>query len=312
MLTIVMMVMMPDGKSTLAEMSASTNCSQPLGLEDGRVTDSQITASSSYQETLVGPEKARLNTEIGGGAWCPRNVIDLDHTLEEYLEVDLGEDTFITSVVVQGRYANGLGQEYTEFYVLRYWSESDQDWIEYREKGKSLIVGNNNTYQASEHHIVGSPVIASKVRILPFSYHPRTVCLRLELKGCSFSNESFLLNASNTNYGPDSSTFEDEEWSEKIFLALAIGILVMVIIIAISAVIFVIASSWRLKYYSTFYAYNNDNNSSIESSLKRGDELVQADIHSIYVRNSNFGSEKGSERSDNYLKLQYYPQSGVK
>jgi len=48
------------------------------------------------------------------------------------------------------------------------------------------------------------------------------------------------------------------------------------------------------------------------SSIFRGDELVQADIHSIYVRNSNFGSEKGSERSDNYLKLQYYPQSGVK
>ena len=76
--------------------------------------------------------QARLNAEIGGGAWCPRNVIDLDHTLEEYLEVDLMEDTFITSVVVQGRYANGLGQEYTEFYVLRYWSDRDEDWIEYR------------------------------------------------------------------------------------------------------------------------------------------------------------------------------------
>ena len=52
--------------------------------------------------------------------------------MEEYLEVDLVEETFITSVVVQGRYANGLGQEYTEFYVLRYWSEQDEDWIEYR------------------------------------------------------------------------------------------------------------------------------------------------------------------------------------
>ena len=52
--------------------------------------------------------------------------------MEEYLEVDLGEDNFITSVVVQGRYANGLGQEYTEFYVLRYWNEEDGDWIEYR------------------------------------------------------------------------------------------------------------------------------------------------------------------------------------
>lgn len=33
------------------------NCSLPLGMEDGRISDSQITASSSYQETLVGPEK---------------------------------------------------------------------------------------------------------------------------------------------------------------------------------------------------------------------------------------------------------------
>ena len=26
-------------------------------MEDGRISDAQITASSSYQETLVGPEK---------------------------------------------------------------------------------------------------------------------------------------------------------------------------------------------------------------------------------------------------------------
>ena len=35
-----------------------SNCSLPLGMQDGRISDSQITASSSYQETLVGPEKA--------------------------------------------------------------------------------------------------------------------------------------------------------------------------------------------------------------------------------------------------------------
>ena len=83
------------------------------------------------------------------------------------------------------------------------------------------------------------------------------------------------MNASNINYGSDSYTFEDEEWSETIFLAVAIGILVLVIIIAISAVIFVITSNWRLKYYSTFHTYNNDNNSSIESSLKRSENLLK-------------------------------------
>ena len=33
------------------------NCSEPLGMEDGRISDSQISASSSYQENLVGPDK---------------------------------------------------------------------------------------------------------------------------------------------------------------------------------------------------------------------------------------------------------------
>ena len=36
------------------------NCSAPLGLADGRIRDAQLTASSSYQENLVGPEKANL------------------------------------------------------------------------------------------------------------------------------------------------------------------------------------------------------------------------------------------------------------
>ena len=64
--------------------------------------------------------QARLNTEAGGGAWCPSRVIDLDHSLEEWLEVNLGQKTRVTAVLVQGRYANGLGQEYAEHYALRY------------------------------------------------------------------------------------------------------------------------------------------------------------------------------------------------
>ena len=43
--------------STSPSSVTSSNCSSPLGMEDGRIADSQITASSSYQESLVGPEK---------------------------------------------------------------------------------------------------------------------------------------------------------------------------------------------------------------------------------------------------------------
>ena len=40
------------------------NCTQSLGMEDGRILDSQITASSSYQEALVGPEKVKISIMI--------------------------------------------------------------------------------------------------------------------------------------------------------------------------------------------------------------------------------------------------------
>ena len=58
--TILLMLMIPCDLTISSQSSSSSshqNCSQPLGMEDGRITDAQITASSSYQETLVGPEK---------------------------------------------------------------------------------------------------------------------------------------------------------------------------------------------------------------------------------------------------------------
>ena len=38
---------------------------------------------------MTAARQARLNSESGGGAWCPRQMIDLDHKLEEWLEVRL-------------------------------------------------------------------------------------------------------------------------------------------------------------------------------------------------------------------------------
>jgi hypothetical protein len=42
---------------TVSGIKVSSNCSNPLGMEDGRISDSQISASSSYQEDIVGPAK---------------------------------------------------------------------------------------------------------------------------------------------------------------------------------------------------------------------------------------------------------------
>jgi len=156
-------------------------------MEDGRIGDTQLSASSTYQDMLVGASKGRLNSEAGGGAWCPRSVINSQDDKQQYLEIDLLVDHIITSILIQGRFANGLGQEFTEYYKLQFWREGFEEFVKY-EKGEAgeLLRGNTDTYQVVEEVLDGPEVIASRVRIIPFSHHPRTVCLRAELKGCPY------------------------------------------------------------------------------------------------------------------------------
>ena len=92
-------------------------------------------------------------------------MIGSEDELKEYLEINLLVDHVISSVVIQGRFANGLGQEYTEYYILQLWRDGMDDFVEYREGEEGLLLqANTNTYQAVEHVLQAYPVIASKVR----------------------------------------------------------------------------------------------------------------------------------------------------
>ena len=57
MLLLIVLTLLLPSHISISGIKVSPNCSQPLGMEDGRISDSQITASSSYQETLVGASK---------------------------------------------------------------------------------------------------------------------------------------------------------------------------------------------------------------------------------------------------------------
>jgi len=54
-----------------------------------------------------------------------------------------------------------------------------------------LFQGNSNTYM-SEMLNLDPPMIAKNVRFLPYSAGPRTVCMRVELYGCSWTGLSLL------------------------------------------------------------------------------------------------------------------------
>ncbi|XP_076622802.1 discoidin domain-containing receptor 2 [Colletes latitarsis] len=157
------------------------SCNQSLGMESGGIPDSAITASSSYV-TNVGPRNGRLRKETAGGAWCPKSQIE--RGVREWLQVDLPGPHVITGVQSQGRYDHGRGQEYVEEYTLEYRRPGFTEWRRYKRwDNKEVLAGNSDTSTVVSHRLV-PPIFASQIRILPHSEHRRTVCLRIELRGC--------------------------------------------------------------------------------------------------------------------------------
>ncbi|CAF1024694.1 unnamed protein product [Rotaria sordida] len=162
------------------------HCDAPLGMESGSITDNDLTASSTHDVSSVGPQMARIRTEIEGGAWCPDKPIGVNSY--EYLEIELRQLFFIKAVETQGRFGNGQGKEYAEYYQIQYQRDNkSSDWITYHSKitNKTIINGNINTYLA-EKRLLSSPILAKRIRIVPYSQRWRTVCMRIELYGCPY------------------------------------------------------------------------------------------------------------------------------
>lgn len=53
-----------------------------------------------------------------------------------------------------------------------------------------VLRGNSNTYLVEKQKL-DLPFVASKVRFVPYSQHPRTVCMRVEIYGCIWERKYF-------------------------------------------------------------------------------------------------------------------------
>ncbi|XP_043286317.1 discoidin domain-containing receptor 2 isoform X2 [Venturia canescens] len=157
-------------------------------MENGEIPNEDITASSMYDPSL-GPMRARLHIDKGGGAWCPKNMVTKEG--KEYLEVNLHNPRIITSTQTQGRFGNGHGVEYTEEYFIEYWRPGFNKWVRWKDRrGMHLLAGNNNPYTEREQ-IFDPPIIATRIRFIPYASHMRIVCMRVELYGCLW-NEGLI------------------------------------------------------------------------------------------------------------------------
>ncbi|KAF2351493.1 Serine-threonine/tyrosine-protein kinase catalytic domain [Trinorchestia longiramus] len=166
-----------------AFQTGNSRCSQALGMASGAIPDHHITASSHY-DAAVNAFYARAHKEEGGGAWCPRSMVQNEG--EEYLEVNLVDDRVITKVEVQGRFGNGQGKEFAQQYKLQYYRSSIDKWVMYKDgHGSELLEGNTNTY-LPKASLLSPPILASRIRFIPYSDNLRTVCMRVELYGCPY------------------------------------------------------------------------------------------------------------------------------
>uniref|UniRef100_A0A8C4GHP3 receptor protein-tyrosine kinase n=1 Tax=Dicentrarchus labrax TaxID=13489 RepID=A0A8C4GHP3_DICLA len=162
----------------------TAQCRYALGMEDGTIPDSDITASSAWSDSTEA-KHGRLSTGEGDGAWCPAGAVYPSGS--EYLQVDLHKLHFLALVGTQGRHADGHGQEFARSYRLRY-SRDGQKWITWKDRwSQEVVSGNENTYDVVLKDL-GPPIVARMVRFYPLADRVMSVCLRVELYGCVWND----------------------------------------------------------------------------------------------------------------------------
>ena len=107
-----------------------SGCTNPLGLEDERVQNSQL-SSYTYDEGWA-PFNARLNA---GSAWCS-DTNDVNH---EFLQIDLLNVQHISRIATQGVLNSLWISYYVETFEIEY-SYDGTKWFTYKGSGGSIQV----------------------------------------------------------------------------------------------------------------------------------------------------------------------------
>ena len=104
-----------------------------LGIEDGRISDSALTASTIYNGAHAAT-LPRLNLAAASGkvgSWAAKK-----NDVNQWLQIDLGTPTTVTKVATQGR--QDVDQWITS-YSLSY-SLAGSFWVQYTVRGKKKVI----------------------------------------------------------------------------------------------------------------------------------------------------------------------------
>ena len=143
-------------------------CNEPLGMESGKIKDSQIKGFSHRNEQLG--SNARLN---GKSAWVPgtRNAFAI--------QINLGSVKEVTAIATQGHPDK---DQWAESYQIKY-INSDGRFVQYGGNLGRLLTGNTDRNSVVKN-VLNPPIKASGIFVFIESYDVWPA-LRMELYGCS-------------------------------------------------------------------------------------------------------------------------------
>ncbi|EOA96830.1 Coagulation factor V, partial [Anas platyrhynchos] len=157
-------------------------CSLPLGMENGAIKNSQITASSvktSWFNTWD-PFLARLNQKGKINAWRAKS-----NNNQQWLQIDLLSIKKITAVATQG-VKSMSSENFVKTYVILY-SNEGSEWKSYTDGSSSVakVFSGNENSDGHVKHFFNPPILSRFIRIVPKTWY-HGIALRVELFGCDF------------------------------------------------------------------------------------------------------------------------------
>ncbi|XP_071486088.1 lactadherin-like [Diadema antillarum] len=155
--------------------SPSMSPGSPLGLENGAIPDSSITASSCHRDGLC-TQHARLN---GPHAWSASLTTSV---LNPFLQVQFGSNFLVSGIITQGRASS---DQYVTSYKLSS-SLDNEVWTEYTDPFTAFrsvkIFPANYDMTSQVRHYFRRALTAQYIRLYQNTYYVH-VSLRLELIG---------------------------------------------------------------------------------------------------------------------------------
>ncbi|XP_028411632.1 contactin-associated protein like 5-3-like [Dendronephthya gigantea] len=147
-----------------------------LGMENGNINDSQITASSEL-DTKHRAANARLNfTPRDGrnGAWSSGKK-----DLNQWLQVDFQRSTLVTGISTQGRENK---DQFVKNYTVSF-SQDGNNFQDYTQKGAVKVFKGNIDKNSIVHHHLMPPISARFIRVHPMAFY-KYISMRVEFYGC--------------------------------------------------------------------------------------------------------------------------------